>query len=84
MSEKRDNSGIIFKNPDKTPDNRFPEYKGEATIDGKDYWISAWVKDGAKGKFFSIAYKAKQPAAQPAPAKQPAFEDRLADDQTPF
>jgi hypothetical protein len=78
MSEKRDNSGILYKNPDKTPDNKFPEYKGEATIDGKDYWVSAWVKEGAKGKFFSIAYKAKQASKQPA--KQPAFEDNLADD----
>lgn len=78
MSEKRDNSGILYKNPDKAPDNKFPEYKGEATIDGKDYWISAWVKEGAKGKFFSIAYKPKQAAK--TVAKQPSFEDRNADD----
>lgn len=82
MNEKRDNSGILYKNPDKAPDNNFSEYRGEATIDGKDYWVSAWVKDGAKGKFFSIAYKPKQASKQPA--KQEAFEDRLADDQIPF
>lgn len=74
MSEKRDMSGIIFKNPDKTAGDKRPEYKGEAVIDGKEFWISAWVKEGKKGKFFSIAYKPKQAA------KQQAFEDRSADD----
>jgi hypothetical protein len=23
-----------------------PTYKGNITVDGKDYWLSAWVKEG--------------------------------------
>jgi cytochrome b involved in lipid metabolism len=79
MSDKRDMSGALFKNTKKEKDSH-PDYTGNCTIDGKDYWISAWLKEGPKGKFYSFAFKAKDEK----PARQPAFEDRLADDQIPF
>jgi len=34
--EKRDNSGVLFVN-DKKENERSPQYKGNITVDGKDY-----------------------------------------------
>ncbi len=56
--EKRDNSGALFKA--KANENpKWPGYEGSAMIDGQEYWLSAWVKDGKAGKFFSLAFKFK-------------------------
>ena len=40
MSDKRDNSGALFRNERKEADNH-PDYTGNAMIDGKEYWIQA-------------------------------------------
>ena len=39
MEEKRDNSGVLFKN-DKKEEPKHPDYKGNITVGGKDYWLS--------------------------------------------
>ena len=57
--EKRDNSGVLFK-ADKTDNDRAPQYKGNINVDGKDYWISAWVKEGKSGKFMGLAVAPKE------------------------
>ena len=54
--EKRDNSGALFTN-DKREKETHPHYQGKATINGVDYYVSAWVKDGQKGKFQSLVFK---------------------------
>lgn len=79
--EKRDNSGALFKA--KANENpKWPGYEGSATIAGRDYWISAWVKEGKSGKFFSLAFKPKDapkaaPAPMPAQPKAQDFEDDI-------
>ena len=56
--EQRDNSGSLFKNdPDKRRSDNSPEYGGKVMIDGRMYFINGWIKDGAKGKFFSLSFK---------------------------
>jgi len=72
---KRDNSGALFKaKPNDNP--KWPQYEGSAMIDGVDYWISAWVKEGKSGKFFSLAFKPKEAKrAEPARAASTAADD---------
>ena len=77
--EKRDNSGVLFKN-DKKESEKHPDYKGNLTVDGKDYWLSAWVKEGKGGKFMGLALSPKDETPLRAPPKQ-KFDDL---DSMPF
>lgn len=61
--EKKDNSGALFKNDRKEKDTH-PDYTGTVLIDGRDYWISAWIKKGQKGSFMSLSFKPQQVTAQ--------------------
>ena len=38
-----DNTGIISKNDRKQSDNH-PDINGQATVEGKEYWINGWHK----------------------------------------
>lgn len=53
--EQKNGQGIIFKNSQKKTE-KHPDYTGNMTgLDGKKYGIALWVREGAKGKFFSFA-----------------------------
>jgi hypothetical protein len=77
--EKRDNSGVLFKS-DKKDNERAPEYKGNIMVDGNEYWISAWIKEGKNGKFMGLAVSPRD--AQP-PANKPVAKN-LDDSDIPF
>ena len=49
--EKKEGDISIFKN--ETANDKAPAYKGTAFINGMDFNVSLWVKEGNKGKFFS-------------------------------
>ena len=78
--------GVLFKNDRKEKDSH-PDYKGSCEVNGVEMWMSAWIKEGAKGKFMSLSFEPKQqvshaPATQrqaPAPRKPqgvvPDFDD---------
>lgn len=68
--ETKVNSGTIFKNDKKTAENQ-PDYRGKINVDGKEWEISLWVKEGQKaGKYFSAAIK--EPWVKPDEVKGPA------------
>lgn len=56
--EPRNNTGTLFKNDRREKDSH-PHAKGSALIDGVEYWVSAWTKEGAKGKFQSLSFQRK-------------------------
>jgi len=77
--EKRDNSGALFKN-DRKEKETHPDFKGNLTVAGVDYWISGWTKQGKIGEYTSLAVtkkEAKAETAQPVtkPAAKPTFDD---------
>lgn len=57
--EMRPNSGVLFRNDDKEKETH-ADYQGEALIDGKTYWLNAWIKTGKSGrKFLSCSFREK-------------------------
>lgn len=56
--EQRDMSGSLFRN-DKKESEKHPNMTGSALIDGVEYYVSGWTKESAKGKWISLAFKAK-------------------------
>lgn len=61
---KYDNSGALFK-ADKKGNAEWADYSGNITVNGVEYWLSAWIKEGKSGKFMSLRVKPKTaPAAK--------------------
>ena len=82
MAEYDNNlSGVLFKN-DKDGNEKRPDYKGSAEIDGVHFWISAWIREGAKGKFMSMKYERKE--GQPTAAKTAPAPAVFDDSDAPF
>lgn len=92
------NRGVLFINDRRTSD-KHPDYKGSINVGGKDFWLSAWMKTGAKGEFISLSIEPKEakdgsgeakPSTTPKPAPGPAPKSKQApnfsdmDDDLPF
>lgn len=56
-----DNTGAMFVNDKKEQPNH-PDYNGTVTIDGVEYWLSGWKKQGREKNFVSLAFKRKDEA----------------------
>lgn len=68
MAKEYDNdmTGVLFKNEEKDDDHpNWADYKGSAELDGTEYWVSGWIKEGKNGKlkgkkFLSLAFQPKE------------------------
>ena len=67
--EQKDGQGSLFKN-DKAGVETRPDYKGSCTIGGVQYWLSAWIKDGDKGKWMSLSAQPKDERREPAKSQR--------------
>lgn len=78
------NRGVLFKN-DRKEQDKHPDYQGSINIDGVEFWLSAWIKSGQKGKFMSLSVKPKEEKRKPDPIStgRPRKNADL-DDEIPF
>ena len=82
MAYDNTNSGALFKNTKMREGKDDPQYTGSINIDGKDYWLDAWVKESKDGKkYFSLRPRAKDTKPAP-PARQRSPGDD--DEEIPF
>jgi hypothetical protein len=95
MSQTYDNtnSGILMRNK-RQRDDKDPSHQGAINVDGVEYWLSAWIKEGKPGskldgeRFFSLkinpkdAEKSTPTLKKPKPA--PAAAGEFQDDDIPF
>lgn len=81
MAYDNTNSGILARNKRREKDTH-PEYSGSVNVDGVEYWLSAWVKEGKPGsklegeRYFSLALtpKDKQGTRQSTTRSNPTNE----------
>lgn len=77
------NRGSLGKNKNKTSD-KHPDYKGKLNIDGREYWLSGWVKETNGDKWVSLSVQEKeQKQDHSAPARE-YKEEAMSDDSLPF
>jgi hypothetical protein len=75
------NSGALFKNTEKTKETD-RDYSGTLDVDGKEFWVSGWIKVSKKNgtKFLSLSIKPKD---TPAAKSKASVADDLSD-EIPF
>ena len=61
---KKPNSGVLFKNRKKEPENpdheHWSDYEGDANIDGVEYWLAGWINTTKNGdKYLGLRFKQK-------------------------
>lgn len=58
----KENTGSLFLN-DRKEKPTHKDYTGSCMIDGKQYWIAAWIHTAAAGdKYLSMDFKMKEDA----------------------
>jgi hypothetical protein len=85
--EMKPNTGTIFTNDEKNPDNpaheTWPDSKGSALIDGVEYWVNCWRKfPKDKKPYLSMSFTPKErQSAKPQQEKEIRFPS---DDSVPY
>jgi hypothetical protein len=76
------NRGVLFNEIDKKTGDNDRDYGGSINIDGREFWLSGWIKISKKGtKFMSLSVKPKIEKPAESERKSPA-EDFA--DEVPF
>ncbi len=83
------NRGSLWKNQKKETEDQ-PDYRGDIDVDGKQFWLSAWVKTSGPSsakrpneKFFSLALTEKEQQL-PKDEPQSSLQEALDGDEIPF
>ena len=83
MNKQYDNNnrGVLFKN-DKGGNDKRPDYRGSAVINGVDLNISAWIKRSQKtgDAYMSLSFEPKKAA----PTRAPVMDETPFNDDIPF
>ena len=85
MSRDRDNEGAIWKNEKREKDTH-PHFTGHATIEGVEYWVSAWRRpeDAAeKAPALKFAFRPKEQRQERKP-EPPKARDEFEDSEIPW
>lgn len=87
MSYDNNNRGAIWQNKEKQKDTH-PDFKGSATIEGIEFWVSAWKRKAdanpnSPALSFSVTPK-EQVQNQGVQQAQQAINDDFEDDSIPF
>jgi hypothetical protein len=83
--EHNDNSGSMFHNERKTKPSH-PDRTGSCVVDGKEYWVSGWIKESKKpgGKaWLSLAFTPKEESSGRR-SSEPSTDTGSMDDDIPF
>ena len=72
------NRGAIWKN-EKRETDKHPHFTGTAMVEGVEYWVSGWKREGDNPKAPALKFSFKRKEAPAAPATKPAndFNDDL-------
>lgn len=82
MTEYDNNNRFsLFKNDRKEKDTH-PDLTGTINVEGVEYYLNAWTKEGKKGKFISGSIKLKEAKSAPKPVA--ATVDPFDDESLPF
>jgi len=77
MAYDNTNTGALFKAKEQ-PTEKHPGYTGTINVDGREYYLSAWIKESEKvGKYFSLSVKAKDEKPERATEKLEKMRDDL-------
>ena len=88
MTQQYDNTnrGVLFRNNRKGQDNH-PDHTGSINIEGKEYYLNAWIKTSKSGdKFFSLSVKPKDEnqAGKSNPSQSAGIKNNAKPDDIPF
>lgn len=84
MAQQYDNTntGLLAKNDRKERDTH-PDYRGKINVEGREFWLSAWIKVGREGsklagqKYMSLSVQPiEEQRSRPARSSQPARPQR--------
>ena len=76
----RTNTFVLFV-ADKKGNERAPDRSGTINVDGVEYYIDGWLKQGRNGPFLSGKIKRKDAKPEPKAAAKPAIDP---DEDIPF
>lgn len=80
MSYDNTNRGVLFRNDDKQSD-KHADYRGNIDVDGKQFWLDAWIRTSKAGKkFMSLSINPKLMSDRASPPTGGRNDPRPVDD----